>query len=107
MSSNLSVDWERATALKSPAKHPKGGTAMSKPTCRWMEYALDALQIEEYIARYVLSFRRSWLRDWQSHHLMQDTLLSAHVRNAADIAADGDDLIREVKVAFVDLMTEE
>ena len=25
---------------------------MSKPTCLWMQYALDALQIEEYIARY-------------------------------------------------------
>jgi len=80
---------------------------MNKPTCRWMQYALDALQIEEYIARYVLSFRRSWLRDWQAHGLIRDTLLSAQVRRPAGIEADGDDLIRKVKVAFVDLMTEE
>jgi hypothetical protein len=80
---------------------------MSKPTCRWAQYALDALQIEEYIAGYgyVLSFRRSWFRDWQAHSLLQDTLLSAHLRRAAGIEAAGDDLIRTVKVAFVDLMT--
>ena len=78
---------------------------MSKPTCRWMQYALDALQIEEYIARYVLSFRRSWLRDWQAHDLLHDTLLSAQLRRAAGIEVDGDDLVRKVKVAFVDLMT--
>ena len=72
-----------------------------------MQYTLDALQIEEYIARYVLSFRRSWLRDWQPDGLLHDTLLSAQVRRAAGIEADGDDLIRKVKVAFVDQMTHE
>ena len=80
---------------------------MSKPTCRWMQYALDALQIEECTARYVLSLRRSWLRDWQAHDLLHNTLLSAQLRRAAGIEADDDDLIRKVKVAFVDLMTRE
>jgi hypothetical protein len=78
---------------------------MNKPTCRWMQCALDALQIEEYIARYVLSFRRSWLRDWQSNDLLHDTLLSTQLRRAVGIEGDGDDLIRKVKFAFVDLMT--
>ena len=80
---------------------------MSKPKCGWMQYALDALQIDEYVARYVLSFRRSWLRDWQAHDVVHDTLLSAQLRRAVGIEADADDLIRKVKVAFVDLMTGE
>jgi len=70
-----------------------------------MEHALDALQIEEYVTRYVFSFRRSWLRDWQAHDLLHDNLLTAQLRRAAGIEADGDDLIRKVTVAFVDLMT--
>jgi hypothetical protein len=81
---------------------------MSSPTRDWKQYALGALQIEEYIATYVLSFRRSWLRDWQAHDLLlRDTLLTAQVRRAAGIEAEGDDLCRKVKVAFVDLMTQE
>lgn len=80
---------------------------MSKQTSHWKQYALDALQIEEYVARYVPSFRRSWLRDWQAHDFLHDTLLSAQLRRAVAIEADGDDLIRKVELAFVDLMTGE
>jgi hypothetical protein len=72
-----------------------------------MQYALDALQIEEYEARYGLSFRRSWLRYRRANDLIQDTLLTAHLRRAVGIEADGDDLIRKVQVAFVDMTTEE
>jgi hypothetical protein len=80
---------------------------MSNPTRDWMQYALDALQIEEYIASYVLSFRRSSLRDWRGDDLMQDTLLTLQVRRATGIETDGDDLIRKVKVAFASLITQE
>jgi hypothetical protein len=93
--------------LKTPVKHSKEEQVMSKPTPNWMQYALDALQIEEYIAKYVLSFHRSWLRDWQAPGLIHGTLLTAQIRRAAGIEADGDDLIHKIKVAFVDQMTQE
>jgi hypothetical protein len=80
---------------------------MSEPTRDWMPYTLDALQIEEYLASYVLSFRRSWLRDWQGDGLMQGTLLTIQVRRATGIETDSDDLIREVKAAFAGLITQE
>ena len=50
---------------------------MSSPTSRWIQCALDTLQIEEYIAKYVLSFRRSWLRKHRTNDLIKDTLLTA------------------------------
>ena len=81
---------------------------MSNPIRDWMQCALHALQNEEYIARYVLYFRRSWLRDWQAHGFVPlDTLLTAQVCRAAGIEADGEDLSRKVKSAFVELMMQE
>jgi hypothetical protein len=78
---------------------------MSEPTPRWMQCVFHALQIEEYIAGHHVSFRRSWLRDWQARDLVHDSLLSAHLCRAVGIEADGGDLIRKVAVAFVDLMS--
>jgi hypothetical protein len=72
-----------------------------------MQYALDALQIEEYLAKYVLSFRRSWLREYRAKGLIQDILLTAQLRRAVGIETDSDELIRKVKIGFVDRITEQ
>jgi hypothetical protein len=65
-----------------------------------MQCAFDALQIEEYIARYHVSFRRSWFRDWQGRGHIYGSLLTTQVRSTAGIDGNGDDLLRKVKIAF-------
>ena len=64
--------------------------------------ALDALQIEEYIATNC-SGRRPRRRDRQSRKLIQNFLFTALLLRAAGIEADGNDTIGEVRVAIAKL----
>jgi len=64
--------------------------------------ALDALQIEEYIATNC-SGRRPRRRDRQSRKLIQNFLFTALLLRAAGVDADGNNTAGKVKIAIAKL----
>jgi hypothetical protein len=77
-------------------------TKITKPPVgtRQTQRALEALQIEEYIATNICPRRRSGQRDRQSRKLVQNVLFTALLLRAAGIEADGNNTAGKVKIAI-------
>jgi hypothetical protein len=71
-------------------------------TPKQKQRALDALQIEEYIATNC-SGQRPGRRDRQSRKLIQNFLFTTLLLRAAGIEADGNDTAGKVKIAIAKL----